>query len=115
MFPYFSARGIAIAEIFTAWVNCALLFFGLKKRKYFIADGLIAKRLYKFIIAAGIMGLFLLLAQYYFSFALSSQSTNFLRILTNLAIIILAMLIYLLVTIMLKAIDINILKNKLRR
>ncbi|WJW80295.1 murein biosynthesis integral membrane protein MurJ [Bartonella sp. TP] len=115
LFPYFSARGIAIAEIFTAWVNCALLFFGLKKRKYFIADGLIAKRLYKFIIAAGIMGLFLLLAQYYFSFALSSQSTNFLRILTNLAIIILAMLIYLLVTIMLKAIDINILKNKLRR
>jgi putative peptidoglycan lipid II flippase len=38
LFPYFSERGIAFAEISSGWVSVMLLFFTLLKRGHFVAD-----------------------------------------------------------------------------
>lgn len=115
LFPLFSARGIAIAEIIAAWVNCGLLFFTLLSRKYFKPDSLLAKRLCKFVFAACVMGLFLIVCQHYFSATLLGQSNIGLRIFTNLAIMLAAMVFYILATILLKAIDIKMIKDRLHR
>lgn len=112
LFHYYLAKGIAIAEVTAAWVNCGLLFFTLLKRKIFIINKILLVRIGKFLFSSIIMWFFLLFSSHYFAYNLSKQSKLLTRIETNLLIIILAILFYVIIVLLLKAIDIKSFKGK---
>ncbi|MEE2746668.1 MAG: murein biosynthesis integral membrane protein MurJ, partial [Pseudomonadota bacterium] len=83
--------GIALATSISGWLNALVLVTLLVRRKHFNFDAWTKNRLFRIILASGIMGLFLYLAKHIFTALLSifnSQSLIGLIILIALGIII---------------------------
>lgn len=111
LFHYFSAYGIAIAEITASWLNCVLLFSTLIKRNFLKLEASMLKNIAKCLLSAILMGVFLIVAKYYFAYNLSKKTSIIIRIETNLLIIIIAIIIYFLFTQIFKAMNIKTLKD----
>lgn len=69
-------------------------------------------RIAKFLLSALLMGIFLIYSSQYFAYNLSKESGLATRIETNLLIMSIAMLLYFLFVLMLKAVDIKSFKGK---
>lgn len=113
LFHFYSTKGIAIAEITAAWLNCSLLFIALIKRKILFIEKSLLLRIAKFFISAVLMWSFLIFTSNYFAYNLSKKSGLITRIETNLLIIIAALLFYLTIVVIVKAVDIKSFKGKI--
>lgn len=94
LFPYLSARGIAIAEITAGWVNTVLLLVTLIKRGHWQYDRALMKRIPRLIFASCIMALALHYACLWLQYPLSSAAPLLWRIMGILSLVIGAMIIY---------------------
>jgi len=94
LFPYLSARGIAIAEISAGWVNAILLFLTLLLRGHWGKDTALLSRIPRILIAAFLMAVALHYGVNYFAANLSSQATIASRSLYVAVLICSAMIIY---------------------
>ncbi len=73
MFPL-EHVGLALATAIAAWVNAAQLFFGLKKRGYFVADRRLVQRVPRVIAATATMVAIILIGEWALSDALAISS-----------------------------------------
>jgi putative peptidoglycan lipid II flippase len=94
LFPFFAERGIATAEVVSGWITVTLLFTTLVRRGHFDIERDFVWRLVRLVIAAGVMAAVLEYASIYAAPHISPQSGLIEEILTVLALIGLAMVVY---------------------
>lgn len=94
LFPYLSARGIAIAEITAGWVNAILLLITLIHRGHWDYDRTLMKRIPRLIFSAIIMAVALHYACGWLQYPLSSAAPLLWRVLSVGGLVIGAMVIY---------------------
>lgn len=115
LFPHFSAKGIATAEISAGWLNVLLLFFTLRKRNLWKNDRLFLQRIIHIFLATFIMSIALLGFSYFFT-PFFMCGVLFKQILFIILTIIGAMLVYFSTIFSLGSfpltVILNILKNK---
>lgn len=114
LFPIYSAKGIAIAEITAGWVNVFLLFFTLVKRKDWIYESILVKRILKLILSALLMGICVFFFYKFFSNFFSSQPL-FVEIFILLTTLVFAFLSYLFFTFLTGVIPTSIIKRLVKR
>jgi len=94
LFPYLSAKGIAIAEIIAGWTNAVLLFLVLVRRRHWKSDHTFRKRIPVFLVSAAVMAAALSFAISRLVWPLSAAAPLFMRISTIAALVSGASIIY---------------------
>jgi len=94
LFPFLSAKGIAIAEITAGWVNAILLFLMLARRGHWSSDRTLLKRIPIFLISSAVMVLVLSSAISHLAWPLSSAAPLTMRFFTTVALMLGAMAVY---------------------
>ncbi|MFT4321151.1 murein biosynthesis integral membrane protein MurJ [Bartonella bacilliformis] len=115
LFPLFSARGIVIAEITSAWVNTLLLCTALIKRGYWKYDIKLIKWIMRLIITICLMAVALYYAHEFLSVPLSSSASFFLRASTLAGLVITILAIYFAICFLLGTDYISLLWKKLKK
>jgi len=115
LFPLFSARGIAMAEITAAWVNIALLLVTLVKRGYWQVERRSVARIARLIPAAIMMGFVLYTGAHYGRDWLTSQAPFGLQIGGFFVLMAASSSLYLILVFVTGAMDIRDVGRALRR
>ncbi|UXN07605.1 murein biosynthesis integral membrane protein MurJ [Bartonella sp. HY761] len=115
LFPYLSAKGIAIAEIVAGWVNAILLLATLIKRGHWSRDSQLLKRVPRLIIASLIMAVILYFSIQYLQYPLSVEASLITRTMTVIGLVLGAMVIYFTTVFTIGGASLSILKRSLKR
>lgn len=115
LFPLFSAKGIAVAEISAGWVNAILLFVTLVKRGHWGNDTLLLRRIPRLFCASVIMAILLYYAIGFLTFPLSAAASFSLRAISVGGLVLAAMIIYFSLAILLGATSLSTVKKGLLR
>ncbi|AQX28988.1 putative peptidoglycan lipid II flippase [Bartonella sp. JB63] len=115
LFSLLSAQGIVIAEITAGWVNILLLCSVLFKRGYWKYDAQLIKRIISLMVASIFMALTLYYSLNFFSVALSSQTSFFLRASTLAGLLFVATSVYFIICLLLGTNYLSLLRKNLKQ
>ncbi|RCL02966.1 MAG: putative peptidoglycan lipid II flippase [Candidatus Tokpelaia sp. JSC161] len=94
LFPYFSVKGIVIAEISAGWSNAILLFLALVRLGHWKGDILVIKRMLAYLMSAFVMAVALLVCEDRFSYSLSAMASHAIQIASTVFMIFFAVAVY---------------------
>jgi putative peptidoglycan lipid II flippase len=94
LFPFFTERGIAAAEVVSGWTSVVLLFTTLVRRGHWDWENAFGWRIVRLVIAAGVMAVAIHYASQYAAPWLQPTSSIWNQVAALFALIFLAMLVY---------------------